>query len=173
MASFPGSIFDQMTLPVAGSPRAAPTSPSALFTQLSQELTALETAFGVNFATFAALALEFSNKRIDSRVWQQNTPGATPMSTVNLNSFDVFSFTGISTGITSMTPLSNASSKLGDVWVFFFTDNGTQQTIQWGADYTSTESALPSSTKGGSTLRLMVIGTWNPATSLIECVGVS
>jgi len=173
MASFPGTIFDQTTLPVAGSPRAAPTSPSALFTQLSEEMTALETALGVNFATFAALALEFSNKRVDARSWQQNTPGATPMSALNLNSYDVFSFTNVSTGITAMTPQSNASPKLGDVWVFFFTDNGTQQSIVWGADYVSTESGLPSSTKGGTTLRLMVIGTWNPATALIECVGVS
>ena len=173
MASFPTSIFDQTTLPVAGSPRAAPTSPSALFTQVSQELTALETTLGVEFATFAALALEFSNKRIDSRVYSNSSPGATPMSTVNLNSYDVFSFTGISTAITSMTPESNATPKLGDFYVFFFTDTGTAKSITWQSPYVSTESTLPTSTKGGSSLRLMVAFAWNPATELLECMGYS
>lgn len=173
MASFPGTIFDQTTLPSAGSPRAAPTSPSALFTQLSEEMTALETALGVNFGAFAALALELSNKRIDARVYSASAPGATPMAEVNTNSFDVASFTGINTAITSMTPLNASTPKLGDFFFYFFTDFGTEQSINWGSSFTSTLAALPTSTKGGSTLRSLVSTSWNPATGLWECVGAS
>lgn len=86
-----------------------------------------------------------TNKRITKRVSVVNAPGATP--SMNTDNFDEFRFTGLSTGISSMTTNLSGTPQDGDTLKIVFTDNGTARALLFGTSFIASGTiALPLTT---------------------------
>ena len=94
-----------------------------------------------------------TNKRVTRRLTTTNAPGATP--TTNSDNVDIMNFTGLSTAITSMTTNLSGTPVDGDLLEFRFTDNGTARAITWGASFSATTVALPTTTVISTMLRVL------------------
>ena len=105
---------------------------------------------GCVFTAETGSAVTLTNKRITKRVGNANAPGATP--SMNTDNYDVFSFTGLGTAITSMTTNLTGSPVAGDTVVIELTDNGTGRGITWGASFASTTITLPTTTVASTLL---------------------
>jgi hypothetical protein len=116
-----------------------------------------------------AVVQTLSNKRITQRVVTVNAPGATP--TTNSDNCDVAAFTGLATAITSMTTNLTGTPVAGDLLMFQFTDNGTAQTIAWGAKFEATTVALPATTVISKMLRVEF--QWNVTATKWDCIRVA
>lgn len=109
-----------------------------------------------------------SNKNIQRRLVTVGTPGATP--TTTMSSTDIANFTGLAANITSMTTnLSTTGAVDGQLIEYRFLDNGTARTISWGASFTASTVALPTTTVISTTLR--VLFEWN--TTTLVCIAVA
>lgn len=97
------------------------------------------------------------------------TQSATP--TINTNSGDIFSITGLSQAITSFTTNLSGSPVIGDMIMIQITDNGTARAITWGASFQSTTIILPTTTVLSTMLR--VLFQWNAVASKWDCIGVA
>jgi hypothetical protein len=94
-----------------------------------------------------------TNKRVTRRLTTTNAPGATP--TTNSDNVDIMNFTGLSTAITRMTTNLSGTPVDGDLLEFRFTDNGTARAITWGASFSATTVALPTTTVISTMLRVL------------------
>ena len=99
-------------------------------------------------------------KRITRRLTTTNAPGATP--TTNTDNVDIMNFTGLGTAITSMTTNLSGTPVDGDLVEFRFTDDGSARGITWGASFSATTVALPTTTVISTMLR--VLFEWNGST---------
>ncbi len=122
------------------------------------------TTVGTNTASVPTLGSTstFTNKRVTRRTATTNAPGATP--TTNSNNVDVQIFTGLNTAITSMTTNLSGTANNGDFLEFWLTDDGTARAITWGASFTATTVALPTTTVISTKLRVLFEwggSTWN------------
>ena len=99
--------------------------------------------------------------------WGSN---ATP--TYNTDNGNIFSLTGGSTNITSMTV--SGAGQFGTpthgqcIW-FELTDNGTARTITWGSGFRNTTVSWPTTTTSGAIIR--AAGTWNVVYSTWDSIG--
>lgn len=101
-----------------------------------------------------------TNKRITRRLVTVNAPGATP--TTNTDNVDIAKFTGLNTAITSMTTNLSGAPVEGDMLQFQFLDDGTARGITWGASFSATTVALPTTTVISTLLRVGF--QWNGST---------
>ncbi len=74
-----------------------------------------------------------TNKRLTKRSGTSSTPGATPA--LNTDNYDVYTFTGLSADITSMTTSLSGTPNLGDEILLGLKDNGIARAITWGASF--------------------------------------
>jgi len=109
-----------------------------------------------------------TNKRITRRV-VTTTQSATPA--INTDNTDVSSITGLAQAITSMSSSLTGTPVAGDILIIEITDNGTERAITWGASFTASTVALPTTTVI-STL-LMVGFRRTAANSSWVCVAVA
>lgn len=115
---------------------------------------------------------QLTNKRIVARV---ATPGssATPLSTINTDSYDEVNILALAVAITAMT-FSGGAPNSGDKIAIHITDNGTARAITWGT--TSTEDSgnfvRPTATPGGGQ-KLSLYFDYNAATSKWRLVGIA
>ncbi len=123
------------------------------------ESTNIPTVGGVALPT-ASSTTTFTNKRNTRRLTTTNAPGATP--TTNTDNVDIMNFTGLNTAITSMTTNLSGTPVDGDLIEFRFTDNGTARAITWGASFSATTVALPTTTVISTMLRVGF--EWNGST---------
>jgi len=107
-------------------------------------------------ATEKATKKDFLKKRTATT----NAPGATP--TTNTDNVDIQIFTGLATAITSMTTNLSGTPSTGDFLQFWLTDNGTGRAITWGASFSASTVALPTTTVASTTLRVGF--QWNGST---------
>lgn len=89
---------------------------------------------------------------------------ATP--SINTNTGNIFSITGIAQDITSMSTGLTGAPTPGEMMMIQFTDNGTARAITWGASFESTTVSLPTTTVISTMLRVtlqwnMVAGKWD------------
>jgi len=84
-----------------------------------------------------------TNKRITRRV-VTTTQSATPA--INTDNTDVSSITGLAQAITSMSSSLTGTPFAGDILIIEITDNGTARAITWGASFTASTVALPTTT---------------------------
>ncbi len=110
-----------------------------------------------------------SGKRLTKRVSVTAAPGATPA--MDTDNYDVFSFTGLATAITSMTTSLTGTPVDGDSLVVRLTDNGTAQAITWGAKFEGSTVALPTTTVASAMLTVRF--EWNVVTSAWRCIGAA
>jgi hypothetical protein len=120
----------------------------------------------IPLSLFQAMALTLTNKRVVTRTLALAF-AAQP--TYNTDLYDVIAISNISGAITSMTVNATGTPNVNEIKEFTLTDNGTAQTIAWGANYASNIATLPSSTVPGTFLRVTfqystVSGKW-------ECIG--
>jgi len=108
-----------------------------------------------------------TNKRVTKRTSTTNAPGATP--TTNTDNVDIQIFTGLATAITSMTTNLSGTPVTGDFLQFWLTDNGTARAITWGASFSASTVALPTTTVISTTLRVGF--QWNGSTWV--CIAVA
>lgn len=106
-----------------------------------------------------------TNKRVTKRV-VTTTQAAEP--TINTDNGDIFSITALAQAITSFTTNLTGTPVEGDMIMIQITDNGTPRAITWGASFTSTTTALPTTTVASTMLRVVFQynTTW-------QCVAVS
>jgi streptogramin lyase len=124
--------------------------------------------YGVIVQPFNAQFGQFQGRR-KMRVSNVNAPGATP--SMNTDTFDVFTFTGLAAAITSMTTNLTGTPEGEDLMRVSFTDNGVARAITWGASFESSTTTLPATTVAGA--RLDVGFVWNTATSKWRCLAAS
>lgn len=120
-------------------------------------------------ATIAGLATTqtFTNKTITRRLVTVNAPGATP--STNTDNVDIANFTGLATAITSMSTNLTGTRVDGQLVEYRFTDNGTPQTIAWGASFGATTVALPTTTVASTMLRALF--EYNG--TILQCIAVA
>lgn len=109
-----------------------------------------------------------TNKRITRRV-VVTTQSATP--TINTDNTDMSSITGLAQAITSMTTNLSGTPVLGDFLEVQITDNGTARAITWGASFSTSTVALPTTTVISTLLH--VLFEWSSASSTWVCVAVA
>lgn len=109
----------------------------------------------------------FTNKRITRRV-VTTTQSATP--TINTDNTDMASITGLAQAITSMTTNLSGTPVQGDFLEIQITDNGTARAITWGASFSASTVALPTTTVISTLLH--VLFEWD-ATLKWVCVAVA
>ncbi len=95
------------------------------------------------------------------------TQAATPA--MNTNNGDIMQMTGLAQAITSMTTNLTGNPSVGDQFMFQITDNGTGRAITWGASFSSTTIALPTTTVASTMLRVGF--QWNGSTW--ACIAVA
>lgn len=104
-----------------------------------------------------------SNKRITRRVVTV-AQSATP--SINTDSTDVASITGLAQAITSVSVSGTPVD--GDLLMVRITDNGSARAISWGSSFEASTVALPTTTVAST---MLVIGfMWNTATSKWRCI---
>jgi hypothetical protein len=102
-----------------------------------------------------------SNKRVTKRTGTV-TSSATP--SINTDNVDEFTITALATAITSMTTGLSGTPTEGQVLLLWIKDNGSAQTIAWGASFrASTDLPLPTTTNAGKYLYTLFI--WNATLS--------
>ncbi len=173
-----GSNFITLTVPAAIGGAANITFPEATGTVVleatSATLTTKTIALGSNtisgsvsdFNTaltgddFATLAntVTLTNKRITKRTGT-TTSSATP--TINTDNVDLYTITAQTVDITSMTTNLSGTANEGDELEIWITGTASRA-ITWGASFSASSVALPTTTSGTSTLRCKFIksGTW-------------
>lgn len=109
-----------------------------------------------------------TNKRITRRV-VVTTQSATP--TINSDNTDMASITGLAQAITSMTTNLSGTPVLGGFLEVQITDNGTARAITWGASFSASTVALPTTTVISTLLH--VLFEWSSASSTWVCVAVA
>lgn len=109
-----------------------------------------------------------TNKRITKRVLAVSAPGATPA--IDTDNYDVVHFTGLATGITSLTTNLTGTPVDGDTLRMSFTDNGTSQTIVLGSAW---EPAVELPLKTVAGVRLDTVSFWNTETGKWRMEGVA
>ncbi len=103
-----------------------------------------------------------TNKRITKRV-VSIASSATP--TINTNSGDIFSMTGLSTNMTNASTNLTGSPIHGDLISIEITDNGVARTLSWGSSFAASGTlSLPTTTVISTMLR--VLFQYNSASSL-------
>lgn len=100
------------------------------------------------------------NKNLTRRLVTVNAPGATP--STNTDNVDIAKFTGLAAAITSMTTNLSGTPVEGQYLMFQFLDNGTARAITWGASFSATTVALPTTTVISTLLRVGF--QWNGST---------
>ena len=109
-----------------------------------------------------------SNTRLRKR-FVSVASSATP--TINTDNGDVFSLTGLSTNITSLTTNLTGNPVHGDLFSLELTDNGVARTLIFGASFSNTGTlSLPTTTVISTLLRCLF--EYNSATSKWEIVAV-
>lgn len=108
-----------------------------------------------------------TNKRVTRRLTTTNAPGATP--TINTDNLDIANLTGLAAAITSLTTNLSGTPVDGDLLEIRFTDNGTARAISFGASFSATTVALPTTTVISTMLRALF--EWNGSTW--ACVAVA
>ena len=98
-----------------------------------------------------------------------NAPGATP--SINVDTTDIATFTGLAAAITSMTTNLTGTPVEGQKLIVKFTDNGTARAITWGAKFASTTISLPTTTVISTLLHVGFI--YDNASTTWKCVGVA
>ena len=110
-----------------------------------------------------------TNKRITPRVVTQTNSSGTP--TIDSGITDLFSITGQTADITSMTSGLSGSPTSGQKLIFQITGTASRA-ITWGTSYEASGSvALPATTSGTTILSVGFI--WNAATNKWTCVAVA
>lgn len=92
---------------------------------------------------------------------------ATPA--MNTNNGDIMQITGLAQAITSMTTNLTGNPTAGDMFMLQITDNGTARAITWGASFSATTVALPTTTVISTMLRVGF--QWNGSTW--ACIAVA
>jgi len=92
---------------------------------------------------------EITNKRITKRIVTTSANNAQP--TINTDNVDLFTVTGQSATITSMSANLSGSPNEGDELEIWITGTGSIG-ITWGASFAASSIALPTTTSGTSTL---------------------
>jgi hypothetical protein len=111
-------------------------------------------------ANFAILE---ANRRKVVTVTQSATPA------INTDVTTVAYITGLAQNITSFTTNLTGTPSNGDTLIVDITDNGTGQTITWGAKFESSGNViLPGSTTAST--KLTVGFRWNSVTSKWTCI---
>lgn len=108
-----------------------------------------------------------TNKRITKRVVAV-TSSATP--TFNSDNGDIAQLTGLAVNITNMSTNLTGTPNHGDMFCYEITDNGTARTLTWGASFSATTLALPTTTVISTLLRCLF--QWNSTTSKWEIIAV-
>ena len=103
------------------------------------------------------------------RVQVQNAPGATPA--IDSDNWDIVQLTGLSTGITSLTTNLTGTFTTEQKLIIEFLDDGTAQSIAWGASFESTTVILPLTTVISTWLRVGLF--YNLANGVWDCVAVA
>ena len=99
-----------------------------------------------------------TNKRITKRL-VSTTQSATPA--INTNNGDIFTITGLAQAITSFTTNLTGTPVEWDLIMIQITDNGTARAITWGASFTATTVALPTTTVISTKLRVLFQWNWS------------
>lgn len=100
-----------------------------------------------------------TNKRVTKRV-VSTTQSATP--TINTDNGDIFTITGLAQAITSFTTNLSGTPVTGDMIMIQITDDGTARALTFGASFSATTVALPTTTVISKLLR--VLFQWNGST---------
>jgi hypothetical protein len=121
---------------------------------------------GATDAATVGGAQSLSNKRVNPRI-NSTTSSATPA--INVDSTDQFNITALATAVTSMTSGLTGTSVDGQKLIIRIKDNGSAQTITWGASFASTGTAsLVVSTVAGKVHYVGLI--YNAIASTWDCV---
>lgn len=108
-----------------------------------------------------------TNKRHTPRVTSESS-SATP--TINTDNSDVHRITSLATNITSFTTNLSGTPTHGQKLIIEILDNGTAQTITWGASFRANVD-LPDTTTPNKLLRIGFM--WDSVDSKWDCVAVS
>lgn len=109
-----------------------------------------------------------TNKRITRR-FVTVTQSATPA--INTDNTDIASITGLAQAVTSFTTSLTGTPNAGDYLMIQITDNGTARALTFGAKFTATTIALPTTTVISTLLRVGF--QWNATTSVWNCIAVA
>ena len=146
-----GSLAGCTGLPVAGITASTTTAlgvgsvelghaTDTTLTRSAAGVLAVEGVDQVNLSTAQTL----TNKRITPRIGS-TASSATPA--INTDSYDQFNITALATAITSMTTSLTGTPTDGQKLMVRIKDNGTAQTIAWGASFVASGAApLPTTT---------------------------
>lgn len=127
--------------------------------------TGATTLAGASIATYTGTET-FTNKRVTKRVGTQTNSSATP--TINTDNYDLFSITGQTVDITSMTTNLSGTPTSGQSLIIQITGTASRA-ITWGTGFESSGNVtLPSTTSGTTMLSVGFI--YNSATSKWTCV---
>ena len=147
----PGILAGCTGLPVAGITASTTTAlgvgsvelghaTDTTLTRSAAGVLAVEGVDQVNLSTAQTL----TNKRITPRIGS-TASSATPA--INTDSYDQFNITALATAITSMTTSLTGTPTDGQKLMVRIKDNGTAQTIAWGASFVASGAApLPTTT---------------------------
>jgi hypothetical protein len=105
-----------------------------------------------------------TNKRIALRVGS-TTSSATP--TIDTDNVDEYDITALAVPITSMTTNLSGTPVEGDQLTIKIKDNGTAQTIAWGASFANGIATLPTTTTAGK--NLWTGFTWSSSANAWKC----
>lgn len=123
----------------------------------SPEFTTSITIGGVAVPTISSTQT-LTNKRITARTGT-TTSSATP--TINTDNVDLYSITALTVAITSMTTNLSGTPTEGQKLQLAITGTASRA-ITWGASFSASSIALPTTTSGTSTLNCLFV--WNGAT---------
>lgn len=127
--------------------------------------TGATTLAGASIATYTGTET-LTNKRVTKRVGTQTNSSATP--TINTDNYDLFSITGQTADITSMTTNLSGTPTSGQSLIIQITGTASRA-ITWGTGFESSGNVtLPSTTSGTTMLSVGFI--YNSATSKWTCV---
>ena len=109
-----------------------------------------------------------TNKRVTIRT---NTVASSATPSVNTDTTDEFTITALAVAITSMTTNLTGTPVNGDMLLVRIKDNGTAQSITWGASFRQCGATLPTTTVISKTLYILFI--WNSTDSIWDCVSTA
>lgn len=109
-----------------------------------------------------------TNKTIQKR-FVSTTQSATPA--IDTDNGDIFSIVGLAEPVTSFTTNLTGTPYAGQLVQIQITDNGTAQSLTWGAKFASTTISLPATTVAGILLRVLL--QWDTVSGLFDCIAVA
>lgn len=100
-----------------------------------------------------------------------NTIASSATPSINTDTTDEFTITALATAITSFTTNLTGTPANGQKLIIIILDNGTPQSITWGASFVQRGQTLPITTVSGKYLYVGFI--YNSTTSTWDCVSTA